>query len=739
MKKQLLSIFAALTVSSAIGQIASSSWSISQNAAFTPTSVGIRFMDAVDANVVWVTGYDGFAPRRNYNWFSRTLNGGTTFTAGNIFPDTNTYVLANMEGIDANTAWVCSYLKATQGDGAIHRTTNGGLTWTNMTATGMFTNSATSFANFVTFLTPSVGIAMGDPVNGFYELWRTTDGGLSWSQIPSNAIPAPLSANEYGIVNLYAKQGTSNIWFGTNQGRMIYTTNSGLTWNASQVAASTSTVTEIAFNSPLNGVCYVFNSSLQFEMYNTTNGGASWSQITTVSPNVGLNDIVGAPGTNSFVSFGAGTGNNIVAVSTDNGVTWNDYGSTGIQYLTGDFASGVDGWAGSFSDNINPSVGGIWKYSGTAGGGTVVPGSAFSIPANLCLSAATASTSPLNSSTGSPTLSYIWSANPAGVSFSSLNAASPVITFSVAGTYTVSLTVTNNAGTNTSSQIIIVQSCNLPTVNFTISSPTVCSNVPYTTANTSSGGSPAPSYSWSSIPAGAVTFSPSPIVLSPTIIANTPGTYTIVLEGTNTQGSAQASQVINVNDCSPLVGFNLPSVVYLCGDDGDGNGKFGATNSSSNPSGITGTPSYTWSIAPANQVTYQTGFTSTNFSATVNNTVNATYTVTLKAKNASGTSTLSQMFTVDFCTGISENSYLASNLFVSPNPANDYLNILLPANSDIYKIKLVNVLGSVIMEEKTNKTSKENVKLNLSNISNGVYFLSVESSTEKVTKKIIVE
>ena len=57
MKKQLLSIFAALTVGSVIAQ-PSADWSISQNAAFTNTSVGIRFLDAVDQTVI-TTGIQG--------------------------------------------------------------------------------------------------------------------------------------------------------------------------------------------------------------------------------------------------------------------------------------------------------------------------------------------------------------------------------------------------------------------------------------------------------------------------------------------------------------------------------------------------------------------------------------------------------------------------------------------------------------------------------------------------------
>ena len=108
MKKQLLSIFAAVSLSSMLAQVPSASWATNQQAIFpTNASVqlpGVKIMDALDVNVVWVTGFDGAAPNRNYNWYSRTINGGVTFTGGNIYSDTNTFRIANMEGIDANTA-----------------------------------------------------------------------------------------------------------------------------------------------------------------------------------------------------------------------------------------------------------------------------------------------------------------------------------------------------------------------------------------------------------------------------------------------------------------------------------------------------------------------------------------------------------------------------------------------------------------------------------------------------------
>src|SRR6218665_3620560 len=272
MKKQLFSVFAALAFASAVAQTPSPSWSTSQNASFTITSAGTRYLDAVDANVVWLAGYDGAAPARNYNWYSRTTNGGASYTSGNIFADTITYVLSNMEGIDANTAWVCAFNKSTQGNGVVYKTTNGGTNWVNMTAPGMFTN-ANSFANVVSFFDPNNGIAMGDPINGDFEIWTTNNGGTSWNQVPAGNIQGTPIAQEFAIVDLYDKQGTSNLWFGTNKGRVYYTNDAGTTWSVSTVGPVSYTVTEVAFASATNGLAFVAVSTTSVALFNTVDGG----------------------------------------------------------------------------------------------------------------------------------------------------------------------------------------------------------------------------------------------------------------------------------------------------------------------------------------------------------------------------------------------------------------------------------------------------------------------------------
>ena len=153
MKKQLLSILAGVTVLSATAQIPSPSWTINQSGNYTPSVVATIILDAVDANTVWAVGQNAIDGGNN-RFVTKTSNGGTSWTANNL-PDTNLYINANIEGIDGSTAWVSSFMKATQSQGAIHRTTNGGATWTNMTAPGMFTNTA-AFTDIVSFFTPLI-------------------------------------------------------------------------------------------------------------------------------------------------------------------------------------------------------------------------------------------------------------------------------------------------------------------------------------------------------------------------------------------------------------------------------------------------------------------------------------------------------------------------------------------------------------------------------------------------------
>jgi len=75
-----------------------------------------------------------------------------------------------------------------------------------------------------------------------------------------------------------------------------------------------------------------------------------------------------------------------------------------------------------------------------------------------------------------------------------------------------------------------------------------------------SSGSPIPTYSWTSNPAGGVTFSPSATDPQPTLIFTNAGNYTITMVASNSVGNNTAVKNLTVNDCSLVTGLTKNSL-----------------------------------------------------------------------------------------------------------------------------------------------------------------------------------
>jgi len=465
MKKTLLSILGAMACMGAMAQTASPSWTIVQNSNFPNVSFGIRYLDAVNDSVIWATGYDGTAGNtsRAYCWVTHSTDGGNSFNFAPMFAstltpglgDTSTYAISNLDGIDANTCWAAAYKKAGGGSqGGIFKTTDGGATWVNKTPTGMFTN-ASSFANWVAFFNAKDGVAMGDPVAGEFEIWRTTDGGTTWTQVPGANIPNPTSG-EFGTVNVYEKMGTSKIWFGTNKGRMLYSTDGGATWSAATINAS-NVVSDFSFRDAQHGLAMTYiGTTTNCAVYKTQDGGATWTLTPSdTDPSYGRNDLCAIPGTSLYASCGAGAGNYILSYSNDDGQTWQDWGSSGIQYLAVDFVSPDKGWAGSFSDATTATMEGFYKYSGPLLSNDAYAG--FT-PMTTTVACTPVTGTVNNFSTGSPAPSFTWATIPPAVISNSL-ASNPVFTFATPGSYQIILTAASGTTSSSMTKILTVYNC----------------------------------------------------------------------------------------------------------------------------------------------------------------------------------------------------------------------------------------------------------------------------------------
>jgi hypothetical protein len=324
-----------------------SEWSPEASGFATP-SRGIKYMQAVNQDVVWATAYDGRSGSTYVQEYTKTTNGGNTWTTGTI---------SNCAGLEPgmifalskDTAYVPMFKQTGTKPQGIYVTRNGGTTWTRQTTAAF---GASSFPNVVHFFNKNDGFCMGDPINGEFEVYNTSNGGTTWTLVSGANIPNPISG-EYGIIGFYSAVG-DNAWFGTNKGRVYRSVDKGLHWDAS-TASTGASETDVAFRDALNGLAVDKSTGIFSE---TSDGGATWNDIfSTGSYSIG--DFAYVPGTaNTWVTVGYGA-----YYSFDGGHSWATFpGTQAGRFLAVDFANNQCGWAGTF--NASATSEGMFKYSG---------------------------------------------------------------------------------------------------------------------------------------------------------------------------------------------------------------------------------------------------------------------------------------------------------------------------------------------------------------------------------------
>jgi PKD repeat protein len=155
-----------------------------------------------------------------------------------------------------------------------------------------------------------------------------------------------------------------------------------------------------------------------------------------------LSAVKGSP--NTYVSHGGNPNYNAsatgVTYSWDGGHTWTTMDVTlGIQFLAAEWYNDSTAWSGSF--NTDNTTGGIWKWTSHL----VQAVADFMTPDTLLPLGKTATFT--NESTGSPS-TYYWTFTDGLPPTSTAQTPGP-ITYNVSGSHNVSLTVTNDYGTNT--------------------------------------------------------------------------------------------------------------------------------------------------------------------------------------------------------------------------------------------------------------------------------------------------
>ncbi|MBL0014178.1 MAG: T9SS type A sorting domain-containing protein [Flavobacterium sp.] len=335
---------------------------------FPTTSTTTPQISYAGPNVIWAYGAPGDGSTDQYQVFTRSTDGGETWTSGNIDLGNAGLGIGDIMAISETTAYVAAWPNATGVFGGIYRTVDSGATWVKQPSAS-FNSGTDSFADWVHFWDASKGLAVGDPApqgsNGYFEIYTTTDGGENWTRVASTNIPAPLDG-EYPYEHNY-ETNSDIIWFGTNKGRIFKSTDFGASWSVGQSPVSDfGSVTESASYSmkDANNGILITN---EFGFYRTTDGAATWTEDVTTLGYYRNFDISYIPGVNNtYVTTGLdidaiGIGSSI---SIDDGATWIDINDLDLLDVDGGgclvFYDVAHGLASGFT--ASSVEGGIWKW-----------------------------------------------------------------------------------------------------------------------------------------------------------------------------------------------------------------------------------------------------------------------------------------------------------------------------------------------------------------------------------------
>lgn len=218
-------------------------------------------------------------------WFNRSIDGGVTWQNGTLVTDKvsgNELSPCNVVGVDVST-WIVGFGPDDAGVGnqgfKINRSTDGGLSWTNVFDADDHGAGNTAFSSDVT-----ISSADPDEVRAVYFdstneelLWiESSDGGATWST--PTVIESPSSAAELDLVNA----GATTWWYAYRSSgccvQAAKSTDGGTSWtNSVVVGVNGLNPSIVSINDTTAFVAYADASGMAIRR--TTNGGSAWSDV----------------------------------------------------------------------------------------------------------------------------------------------------------------------------------------------------------------------------------------------------------------------------------------------------------------------------------------------------------------------------------------------------------------------------------------------------------------------------
>ena len=256
--------------------------------------------------------------------------------------------------------------------------------------------------------------------------------------------------------------------------------------------------------------------------------------------------------------------------------------------------------------------------------------------------------------------------------------------------------------------ILCPNASSTPVASFTAAPTAICAGQSVTYTSTSTG-SPT-GYNWTFTGGSPATSTAQ----NPTVTYTNAGTYSASLTASNASGnnSVTQSNIITVS-AAPVSSFSYTGGVGVY--------QFSSTS--------TGTPTtYSWNFG--------NGSTATTMNPSYTYPASGGYTVTLTVTNACGTNTSSQ--TLEVFVGIEDE--IAGDVKLYPNPNSGVFTLeIINTNADEVSMMLFDIQGKQIMGETyTILSGSLKKELNMSNLSEGAYFVKLLSDGKSSNYKLLI-
>ncbi len=306
----------------------------------TPTGSNEEFrgLAAVNRRTAWVSGEDGSV--------LRTTDAGVSWR--DVSPaGAKGLALRDIEAFDERRAVTLSI--GPGNDSRIYATDDGGRSWTET-----FRNTAAAaFYDCMAFGPRGQGLALSDPVNGYFRLARTTDHGRTWT-VNDNAGMPPAEPGEFA----FAASGTcivsrpgDRFWFatgGVDHPRIFRSNDGGRSWTVTETplrGGASAGIYSVDFRDARHGVIvggdFADEDNGADAAAVSRDGGRTWSL--SDGPVTGYRSGVAYVNGRAVIAVGP----NGSDVSRDGGLTWRRFDSDrydGVQCTrSACWASGTDG------------------------------------------------------------------------------------------------------------------------------------------------------------------------------------------------------------------------------------------------------------------------------------------------------------------------------------------------------------------------------------------------------------